>query len=79
MKVGDVCVCERRFGFVADKAPPQHRYELKVTKVTPRRVYLGRVWFALDDPSRVLKPKYLDYRDLVVEVRESEKEGNTDG
>jgi hypothetical protein len=70
VRVGDVCVVERR----SVRGGVDARFEKTVTKLTPKRAYLGLDWFALDDPERELRPKYLDYRKVVVEVREAEKE-----
>ncbi len=67
MKVGDVCVVERRYGFANRSTLPCQ--EAAITRITPKRVYLGNRWFAKDDPTRELKPKYLDYVTVVVEIR----------
>lgn len=65
--VGAVCVFERRFTFSVEV---DRRWERTVTKVTPKRAYFGRRdWVALDDPTREVKPRYLDYRTVVAEVR----------
>lgn len=46
-----------------------HRNTMAVTKLTPKRVYFGHLWFAADDPERVVYPKYLDYRTTASPVR----------
>lgn len=60
-QVGDRYVIERRF---SHSGSVQHSREAQVTRVTAKRAYLGqRMWFALDDPTREVKPRYLDYRE----------------
>lgn len=52
--------------------------ESEIVRVTPKRAYLAGVggdWFALDDPKRVVKPRYLGYITTVVELMDPEKEG----
>lgn len=56
VKVGDKFVIERRSTNQID-----HRRVATVTRVTPKRAYLGDEWFALDDPQRVVKPRYYDF------------------
>jgi len=63
MKVGDKVTVERRFSSSRPTDTPQHRYEAEIVKITATRAYLSRTdWFALDDPRREVKPRYLDYR-----------------
>lgn len=69
--VGARCVVERR----SMSGRLDHRRETKITKVTPKRAYVGIDWFELDDPEREVKPRYLDYRSYVTELRAPEKEG----
>lgn len=57
VKVGDKFKIERR-GVAGHLA---HTRIDTVTKMTGKRAYIGQEWFALDDPKRVLKPKYCDY------------------
>lgn len=70
IEVGTICVIERRIGWAPLSAPAQHRWEKPIAKLTAKRAYFDdRDWFALDDPTREVKPKYLDYRTFVVELR----------
>lgn len=56
-KVGDVVRCVRRWRERVD-----YEWDGVVTKITSKRVYLGSYyWFAIDDPKRVVKPKFIDY------------------
>lgn len=65
--VGMICVIERRFHL---HGTARHRWEKKIVKVTSKRAYFdGKQYFALDDSLRIVKPRYLDYTTLVVEVR----------
>ena len=72
IREGTRCVIERRkYGSV------DHRYESTVVRITPKRAYFNaRTWFALDDPKREIKPRYLDYRTVVVEVLQPESDGD---
>lgn len=67
--LGAMCVVERRFSHVPRSDPPQNRYQTVITRLTPARAYLGTDWFSLGDPNREVKPRYLDYRTYVVEVK----------
>lgn len=72
IKVGDVCRIERRVWWARDDSKPEHVWTATVTKVTPKRAYFGNNrWVALDDPTREVKPRYLDYRSRVAEVSSS--------
>lgn len=65
VNVGDICKIERRMRGSVD-----HTWEQRIVKLTPKRAYLsGGSWFALDDPSREVKPRYLEYTTTVAEVR----------
>lgn len=71
VKVGDVFIVERRFAWQGDHVRPQHVNERAVMKVTPKRAYFDALtWFALDDPRREVKPKYLDYRSIAIPKEE---------
>lgn len=62
MKVGDKVTVERRFGFQSLSEAPRSTYEATIVRVTAKRAYLDKTsWFALDDPDRSVKPRYLDY------------------
>ena len=75
ISVGTNCVIERRYSH-AHGGPPQHRWESVVTRVTAKRAYFAsRTWFDLDDPEREVKPKYLDYRTVVVSVEPFTSDG----
>lgn len=66
MKVGDQCMLERRF---SHGSGVQHSWTTTVVRVTAKRAYLGGGdWFALDDPRREVKPRYLDYITTVASV-----------
>lgn len=69
--VGTRCLVERRFGW----GGVDHRWKRAVVKVTAKRAYFsGDEWFALDDPERVVKPRYLDYLTTVAEILEPSDE-----
>lgn len=73
IKVGDVYVIERRFGYEHTSNPARASYEKAIAKVTPKRAYFDdRCWFALDDPQREVKPQYLDYRTIARPKRDGE-------
>lgn len=73
MKVGDVCVVERRF---SHGSYLQNAWEKVIVRVTPKRAYFTRgEWFALDDPRREVKPRYLDYITVVASVASRSIEG----
>jgi len=81
IRVGDICVIERRFVFQPMMGPAQFSYELAITRLSPKRAYLGRSWFTLSDPWRLVLPRYLDYLTRVVEIRrpaEPTSNGETD-
>lgn len=63
VEIGDVFVLERRVAWGGDV---QHKWEAPVLRVTAKRAYFDRMWFALDDPSREVKPRYLNYRTTAV-------------
>lgn len=76
IKVGDVCKVERRVAWASKDSKPEHVWITKVTKVTPKRVYLHGPdrWFSLNDPTREVRPRYLDYRSHVVEITSEDGE-----
>ena len=54
IKVGDVYAIERRL--LADSAI-DHSWEATVVRITPKRAYFDdESWFALDDPTREVRP-----------------------
>lgn len=67
IEIGLVCHVERTFcGSVME------RRELKIAKLTPKRAYLGGyTWFALDDPERIVKPRYINYTTRVVRIEKA--------
>lgn len=66
-KPGDRCVIVRRYWRGGTEVA---RYSTKVVRVTAKRAYLAsRTWFALDDPERETKPRYLDYFECVEEIQ----------
>ena len=68
IQVGTRCTIERRFG----RGLVDHRWEATVVRLTSKRAYFDRSWFALDDPLREVRPKYLDYTTVVAEVLPAE-------
>lgn len=70
-QVGDICIVRRTWASRSD--PPIHEHQSEITKVSAKRVYLGeRQWFALDDPDRSVKPRYLDYDTWVFAIHRPE-------
>ena len=64
--VGAMCSIERHYGTAKPGDPAQFRYTRVIVKTTSKRAYFhGGDWFALDDPQREVKPRYLDYRTRV--------------
>jgi hypothetical protein len=59
VKVGDVYVITRWLRWVGGRI--EHQWEAPVDRVTGKRAYVGRHWFELSDPKRIVKPKYIDY------------------
>lgn len=58
VKVGDRYICERRH--LAGSI--DHVWTDRIYSVTPKRAYFAAgTWFALDDPKRVVRPKYCDF------------------
>lgn len=58
--IGTTFVLERRF---SHGSTVQHSWEETIVRVTSKRAYLrSGSWFALDDPKREVKPRYMDYR-----------------
>ena len=47
--------------------------KMAVTKVTKKRAYINRSWFALDDPMRIMKPRYLNYTTRAIPIAEVTK------
>jgi hypothetical protein len=69
VKVGDVVKLER----TTWQGSPVSHHTATVTRRTKCRAYLGaRHWVNLDDPTRQVRPRWLDYTDRVVEVTPQE-------
>lgn len=64
-KIGDWYTIERRW---AHGRTVVNSHAKAATSVTTKRVYFDNRWFALSDPDRVLRPKYLDYVDTAVRL-----------
>ena len=66
VSVGDVCVMQRTSvgGMV------EHQHEAVVTKITAKRAYVGRDYFALAGTiPAIVKPRYLDTVTRAVAIR----------
>lgn len=67
IRVGAKCAIERRLGW--DHTAVDHRWIDTIQRLTKKRAYFANNhWFAIDDPKREVKPKYLDYTTVVTDV-----------
>lgn len=68
LKVGAVCTVQRKYNHGAQSVVAE--YEAPITRITAKRAYINdRTWFALDDITHEVKPKYLDYLTVVTSVK----------
>lgn len=73
-KVGDICTIQRTFG----RRSLDHEWKARVARITPKRAYFDKgTYFELEDKTREVKPRYLDYVTTVVAIEPGDKEGGT--
>lgn len=64
--VGTRCRVERQW-----MGHSRHNWLDTVVRITKKRAYLTRYqWFALDDPKREVKPRYLEYTTVVLSTEQ---------